>query len=464
MTDSYYFLAFYTIVLSIPLTLYLRRQKRKEKLAREAAAKGELYSEGPRGQHPHIDVTNCIGCQACTSACPEGDVLGMVGGKAAMLKPYKCIGHGMCAEACPVGAISMRTANASLSADLPFLTPENETTVPNLFIAGELGGLALIRNAVRQGRECIDVIAGRIAAGGGAVAASPDPEILDVAVIGAGPAGISAALRSIECRLNYLVIERDMIGGTVAKYPRQKLVMTSPIEWPVYGVVRDLKLSKERLLAFWKKIGERDDFRAQLHTIVEDIRRDAGGVFTVKTTQGYYRARAVILGIGRSGTPRKLGVKGEELPKVMYRLIEAEQYSYKKILVVGGGDSAVEAAIGLSLQVGNKVTLSYRKDSFHRIKERNAQKIAEQQRSGKVKVIFDSVPVEFTEKAVLLETGGKIEELPNDYVWIFAGGVAPNDFLKNIGVGFGAQDLTIEASREALLTNADPVGVAAVES
>jgi len=157
----------------------------------------------------------------------------------------------------------------------------------------------------------------------------------------------------------------------------------------------------------------------------------------------------VVLALGKSGSPRKLGVKGEDLPKVMYRLIEADHYVHKKILVVGGGDSAIEAAMGLGHQVGNEVTLSYRKEGFTRIKERNAQRIQESIRKGKVKVVFNSSPVEFKEDSVVLDVNGKLEEIPNDYVWIFAGGEPPTAFLRKIGIGFGAQDLTATGSTEA---------------
>ena len=445
MSDNWLFFGVYGFTLLLPLTFYLRFQVEKGKRARDAAEKGELFSEGPRGQHPHIDVSNCIGCQGCTSVCPEGDVLGMVGGKAAVVKPHNCIGHGMCADACPVGAIQLVTATPSVSAMLPYLTPEFETNIKNLFIAGELGGLALIKNAVRQGREWIDTIAGRAAMEN----RQAQPGVYDVLIVGAGPAGISASLSAIEHKLNYLTLERETLGGTVAKYPRQKLVMTSPIQFPLNITLNKMQLSKENLLAFWQTITNREEFRVQTHETIERIRKEEDGIFTVATQKGEYRARAVVLAMGRNGTPRKLGIPGEDLPKVMYRLLEADHYIHKKILVVGGGDSAVEAAMGLALQKGNQVTLSYRKDSFARIKERNALRLADFLKSGKLRVVFNSMPAEFTETSVVLNVDGKHEELANDFVWIFAGGVAPNDFLKQIGIQFGDRDLTLEGVQES---------------
>ena len=433
-------------IILFSLLLYLRKLKKREQQALASAEKGKLRSDGPLAQHPHIDANYCVGCAACTYVCPEGDVLAMLGGKAVIINGHKCIGHGLCAEACPVGAITMVMARPSMGADAPYLTPEYETSIKNLFIAGELTGLALIKNAINQGRDCVDVIGIRMALARGARAAS---DVYDLAIVGAGPAGISASLRATEKGLRYITLDESEIGGTVAKYPRQKLVLTSPVEFPMYGKFKKFELSKEDLLAFWKQVLQRNDFNFRGGEKVTDIPRDAEGIFSVVTTKSQYRARAVILALGKSGSPRKLGVPGEELPKVMYRLIEADHYVHKKILVVGGGDSAIEAAMGLAHQVGNTVTLSYRKEAFSRIKERNAQRIEECIQKKKLKVLFNSAPVEIKQNAVVLEVKGSRQEIPNDYVWVFAGGEPPTAFLKKIGVGFGAKDMTSEGSKEA---------------
>ena len=455
MDNTFAFIIAASLVLFFLLN-YLRKQKKIEAEALAAEEKGKLHSSGPQSQHPHIDANYCIGCAACTMVCPEGDVLAMLGGKAVIVNGYKCIGHSLCAEVCPVGAITMVLASPSMGGDMPFLTPEYETSIKNLFIVGELGGLALIKNAINQGRDCVDNIAHRPASLGGSRGSS---DVLDLLIVGAGPAGISASLRAIEKKLNYITVDEGEMGGTVAKYPRQKLVMTSPVEFPLHGKFKKTELSKEELIAFWNKVLQRVDFKFRKGEKVDDIKKGEDGIFTVVTAKNQYRSNAVILALGKSGSPRKLGVKGEDLPKVMYRLIEADHYINKKILVVGGGDSAIEAAMGLGHQVGNQVTLSYRKEAFSRIKERNAQRIEESVPKGKVKVIFNSAPVEFNEKSVVLEVNGTNQELPNDYVWIFAGGEPPTAFLKKIGVGFGAQDLTLTGSKEAKQAKQEKQGV-----
>ena len=417
---------------------YWRAHKKSEAAARASADRGALFSDGPKAQHPLISSDYCIGCGACITVCPEGDVLALVGGKATIINGHKCIGHGLCAEECPVGAITMVMAKASSGCDIPVLSEDHETNVENLFIAGELGGLALIKNAVNQGRDCMDAIAQRI----GTRTAEPiEEDVLDVVIIGAGPAGISASLRAAEHRLKALTLEREEVGGTVSKYPRQKLVMTSPVEFPLHGRFTKTTLSKEELIAFWEKVIHRTDLNIRTSEGVESVRKAEDGLFQIRTVRQQYRSRAVVLALGRAGTPRKLGVKGEELPHILYRLIEADHYTDMHILIVGGGDSAVEAAMGLAHQPGNKVTLSYRKGEFSRLKDRNSKRIQEHINAGKIDVLFNSMPTEFRVGTVLIDVGGEIRQLANDFVWIFAGGTPPSEFLKAAGIAFGSSNV-----------------------
>jgi thioredoxin reductase/ferredoxin len=444
MNNTLMYVAF-AAILVYSLLSHIRRVRKKEAAALGAAERGKLFSDGPRAQHPHIDASQCIGCGACVEVCPEGDVLAVIGGKAAIVNGHKCIGHGLCAEACPVGAITIVMASPSVGADMPRLTANCETSIPNMFVVGELGGLALIKNAVNQGRDCVDTIASRLAKAGRRAL----PGVLDVCVVGAGPGGISASLRAIERKLSYVTLEQDELGGTVAKYPRQKLVLTSPVEFPLHGKFKKLQISKEELLRFWMQLNHQAGLKVNTNEKVENIQREPDSLFAVETSKGRYRARTVILALGRRGTPRKLGIKGEELSKVMYSLIEADAYTAANILVVGGGDSAVEAAMGLAHQKGNRVTLSYRKEAFSRIKDRNARRLPDLAKSGKLQVIFNSQPVEIGEKSVRLDLAGQARVIPNDYMWVFAGGTPPNEFLQRIGVQLGPRDLTAEAGAEA---------------
>jgi thioredoxin reductase (NADPH) len=438
--------AVFALFLVGPLVLHIRKTRRREQEALAAAERGKLHSSGPRAQHPHIDVSHCIGCGACVDVCPEGNVLAVIAGKAAIVNGHKCIGHGLCADACPVGAIEIVMADPSISADMPRLSREDESNIPGLFIIGELGGLALIKNAVNQGRECMDTIARR-------VASQPStPEVLDVCIVGAGPGGLSASLRAVERALSYVTLEQEAIGGTVAKYPRQKLVMTSPVEFPLHGKFKKLEVSKEELLAFWSSVIAKGDLTIRTQEKVQAVDREPDGTFRITSAGGTYRTRNVVLALGRRGTPRKLNIPGEGLPKV----IEAEAYVDSKILVVGGGDSAVEAALGLAYQKGNQVTLSYRKAEFSRIKERNAKKLQEALKGKKLRVLFESQPTEVRATSVLISAGGTVTELPNDWMWVFAGGEPPNAFLKKIGVAMGDQDLTAAAGDEARLALAHP--------
>lgn len=442
----------FAAVLAAAVAGHLRSHRKREVAALAAAERAGLNREdGPRAQHPAINIDHCIGCGACVTACPEGDVLAVIGGKAALVNGGRCIGHGLCAEACPVGAIEIVMASPSMTADLPALTPDLETSVPNLFIAGELGGLALIKNAVNQGRDCVDRIAERIPA----LRHQPDlgAPPLDLVIVGAGPAGLSASLRALELGLRFVTLEAEEFGGTVAKYPRQKLVMTSPVEFPVYGKLNKREISKESLIELWSTAAKRGGLNVRTQERVEAVLRDSAGRFMVRTAAGEYHALAVLMAIGRRGTPNKLGIPGEELPHVMYSLLDAEAYHHQKILVVGGGDSAVEAAMGLAAQKGNRVTISYRQPEFKRLKHRNQVRVEEQVAKGTLAVVFNSRPVEIRAGSATLEVDGQRQEVAADFIWIFAGGTLPKAFLEGIGIAFGRQDLSGAARQESLAGN-----------
>jgi thioredoxin reductase (NADPH) len=420
------------LVTVVPYAVRIRRRDREAQRRYEQLKVAGLQAAVT--MHPHIDAMQCIGCGGCVSACPEGDVLGVIDGKATLVHGAKCVGHGLCAEACPVGGITMLMASPGKSADLPILSEQLETTVQNLFIAGELGGMGLIRNAVSQGKAVVETIAARVRNGGVRTPAG----VYDVAIVGAGPAGLASALASKKEGLNYIVLEQGGAGGTMLQYPRQKIVLTSPVELPLWGKLRLSETTKETLLTAWTEIVAKTELRIHTEEKVLEIRHEQDRFF-LRTTKGEYAARHVILALGRRGTPRKLGVPGEQLSKVMYRLMDAESYQGNKILVVGGGDSAVEAAMGLALQKTNTVTLSYRRGEFSKIKTRNRERLDECLNRGTINAVMNSEVEEVRDHEIRLRTPEKTVAIQNDYVFVFAGGEMPFEFLRNIGVQFQQQ-------------------------
>ena len=261
----------------------------------------------PPGLHPRIDPALCIGCNACVRACPEHDVLGLVGRTARLIEPWACVGHGVCRDACPTGAITLVFGTPTRGIEVPVLGAGGETSVPGIFIAGELGGLGLIRNAINQGRETMAHIA---------ALPRSDDERLDVLIVGCGPAGLSAGLGAIMHGLRFVAIDQASLGGSVAHYPRGKLVMTAPAELPLIGTVQLGSISKEGLLAFWQDVLDRTGLAPRFEERVRTIEREGDG-FVVVTDHARFRARHVLLASGRGGTPRRLDVPGEDQAKVV---------------------------------------------------------------------------------------------------------------------------------------------------
>lgn len=382
----------------------------------------------PVSLHPLIDPAKCLGCGACVDACPEKNVLGLIHGKAVMITPAACIGHGACKQACPLDAITLVFGTEERGVELPYVSPEFETNVPGLFVAGELGGMGLIRNGIEQGKQAVDSIARYV---------KDEPEledVLDLVIVGAGPAGISATLRARELGLRSETLEQESLGGTVAHYPRGKLVMTAPVDLPIYGKVKMRETTKEALLALWRDVIDRTRIQIQYGERVERVKREPDGLFRVDAATMRLHARAVLLAIGRRGTPQKLGVSGEELSKVVYRLVDAHQYAGKHVLVIGGGDSALEAAWSLADVPGADVTLSYRGSSFYRAKAANRERVQKAERERRLTVLLESKVVGIGEDEVELQTKGGAISIENDAVIICTGGILPTDFLRSIGI------------------------------
>jgi thioredoxin reductase (NADPH) len=412
------------------VTPYFIKFRKRQKLDQERRKEArELGLDRPKGQYPLIDMTLCIGCGSCVEACPEEDVLGVVFGRAMVINGQRCVGHGFCETACPVGAIKVGLGDLKTRPDIPITNEHGETNVPGIYIAGELGGLSLIRNAIDQGRRVIEHIVHN-------ERRWQSEETFDVIIIGAGPAGMSASLSAIQNNLRYLTLDQQGPGGTILHYPRQKLVMTQPVEIPLYGTLKGEEFSKEYLLSIWEEVSNRFKINVRCGEKVERVRR-VDNLYEVISTMGIYRTANVVLAMGRRGTPRKLGVPGEELPKTLYQLIDAQSYQNKNLLVVGGGDSAVETAVGLARQDGNKVTISYRQAKFARVKKKNEVRINALVVEKKVRPIFNSNVSEIREKSALIEIGDEVLEIPNDFVFIMAGGIPPFKMLEEIGVAFG---------------------------
>jgi len=419
----------YLLLFGLPflfvMLAYLRRQRnisRRNKERLQSTIEAGLTE--PPSLHPVIDPATCIGCGACVPVCPE-HALGLVNGKAQLIDPTHCIGHGACAAACPVKGIHLVFGTEKRGMDIPHVTPEFETNVPGIFIAGELGGMGLIRKTTMQGIQAIEVISKR----------KKGKAKYDVIIIGAGPAGIAATLAAKEKKLNYVTVEQeDALGGTVYHYPRNKLTMTAPVKLPIIGTIKMYEIRKEELLRIWSRVTKEADIKINFFERMEKIQPTENG-FTVQTSKSTYETSHVLLCIGRRGTPRKLDVPGENQHKVVYRLIDAEQYRNMHVLVVGGGDSALEAAVSISEEPGTTVTLSYRSEAFGRVKEKNRINLEAAEKNGRLTVLLKSNVKEIQEQAVLIEKADKqITSLPNDAVIICAGGILPTPLLKEIGV------------------------------
>lgn len=377
----------------------------------------------PPSLHPKVDLDKCMGSGSCVTVCPEQDVLAVIDGKARVANPTACIGHGECLRACPVDAITLVLGHETRGVDIPLVQADFQTNQPGVYVVGELGGMGLIVNAITQALQCVD-----------GIASNPPPPtegVHQVVIVGAGPAGMAATLACMDKGLDHVCVDQETLGGTVLQYPRHKIVMTRPVTLPLYGPLHVTEVSKEALLEAWQAVVAKTGLQVRERTRVEGVSRGSDGIYTVRTSAGELRTHRVILAMGRRGTPRKLGVPGEDTAKVTYRLLEPERYAGQRVLVVGGGDSAVEAAVALG-EAGATTHLSYRKAAFSRIKPKNQKRLDAAVEAGRVTLLLGTnVAAIHADRVSLREEG---DDLPNDYVLVFAGGVLPTRFLQEAGV------------------------------
>ena len=422
------------------------------------AEKPQGEAADPGTPRPVINATLCIGCGTCVDVCPEEGALTVVGGKAILSGPEKCTGHAKCKDACPTSAIALAVGGVLQTLKVPLVNESFETNVPGVYIVGELGGMGLIKTAINEGRLVIDGIDKRLHPDEGAEdAATPNgngsfdfdakqpeqaddtgdlgsPESpADVIIVGAGPAGLSAALTAKQKGLRYLAFDQGEVASTIKQYPRHKFLMAEPVSMPLYGNLYIADGTKESLVSVWENILANTGVLVHTNERVDNVRRE-GDLLDVHTANGSYRGHNVVLAMGKRGTPRRLNVPGEDTAKVAYRLIEAETYENADLLVVGGGDSAVEAALALSRSGRNRVTLSYRKDDFSRVRERNQQFLAEAEAKKELVLERSSQVLEIRADGVTLETNQGKKDLPNDYVFVLIGGESPENFLRQVGV------------------------------
>ena len=420
------YLYLYAGIIVALVVLYSRRHLRKQKV--DVTQLQESLQSGlaePPSLHPIFDPVRCIGSGSCATVCPEG-AIGIVNGKGVLINAAHCIGHGACLAACPFDAIKLVFGTAKRGIDIPHISQEFETNVPGIFIAGELGGMGLIRKAAEQGRQAIAAIRKR---------ASGAAEF-DVVIVGCGPAGLSAGLSSLHHKLKYKLIEQeDSLGGAVYHYPRQKIAMTAPVVLDIIGTVKFGEVQKEKLLEFWQDVVKKTGLEIGFRERMESIEKSGDG-FIVTTNKGGYVTKSVLLTMGRRGTPRKLDVPGEETHKVVYRLVDPAQYKGQAVLVVGGGDSALEAAIAISEQAGSSVILSYRSAAFSRVKQKNRLLLEQGQKAGRIQVMLNSAVKQILETEVVIEADGQQQTYPNDAVIVCAGGLLPTPLLQKIGIQF----------------------------
>ena len=396
---------------------------------------------GPRILIHDINDDRCTGCDACVAVCPT-NVLDLVDNKSRVLRFQDCIQCEACMWACPTEALVMFPEGGKPPPlKVPDIDADYQTRVPGQYLIGEVAGKPLVKNAANLGRAVVEhMIKNGLRAGGRRAAEGSDAKnvtVVDVAIVGSGPGGISAALTCMQRGLSYVILEKEQqIASTIARYPKGKLVMAEPYDATNVSLLPVFDSSKEQIIPIWKELIERTKLEIRLGEAVEGVKRQENGTFDVRTTVAAYRAQRVVLATGTRGKPRTLQVPGENLPKVANLLDDPDDFRGKSVLVVGGGDSAVEAALALA-DAGAKVTISYRGKAFNRAQPKNKAAIESYAAQNKLKVKLGSQVVQFEPDSVILQLAdGSQKRYANQAAFVLIGADPPIQWLEKLGVKF----------------------------
>jgi thioredoxin reductase/ferredoxin len=399
-----------------------RRARVRRRIAAEPAWEPPLLHS--------INDDRCIGCEACVDACPT-EVLELLHHKARVVRFSDCVQCEQCANACPTTALVMyRDGTVPQTLTVAELDEHFQTGVPGQYLIGEVAGKPLVKNAANLGRAVIEHVTRTLGT-------PASPGVLDVVIVGSGPGGLSAGLTCIRNKLSCVVLEKEhVIASTVARYPKGKLFMAEPSNAGNVSYLPVFDAMKEELVAAWQRVVEGAKLPVKLGEAVESVKRGDDGVFTIKTTVATYQARAVVLATGLRGKPRLLAVPGANLEKVKSRLDDPDELAGRHVLVVGGGDSAVEGAMSLA-EVGATVTLSYRGDGFKRCKQANQKRLAEMAAANALTVLLESNVQEFTDDTVTIQLKDKsVRTIANHAAFVLIGADTPVAWLEANNVRF----------------------------
>jgi thioredoxin reductase/ferredoxin len=390
---------------------------------------------GPRVLVHDINDDRCTGCDACVAVCPT-NVLDLVANKSRVLRFQDCIQCEACMFACPTEALVMfPEGTVPPPLKVPEIDENFQTAVPGQYLIGEVAGKPLVKNAANLGRAVIEHMLGSTNMRVGALGRGESS--VDVAIIGSGPGGLSAALTCIQRGVSYVMLEKEqMIASTIARYPKGKLVMAEPYDTQNLSLLPVFDSGKEQLIPIWTELIQRVNLNVRQGESVETVTRTNDGNFEIRSTVGTYKAQRVVLSIGTRGKPRTLQVPGENLPKVFSLLEDPDEWRGRNVMVVGGGDSACEAALALA-DAGARVMISYRGKGFSRAQPKNKQAIEAYAAEGRIKAKLGSQVLAFEHDSVALALGdGTQKRYPNDAAFVLIGADPPIQWLEKLGVRF----------------------------